>query len=246
MSKREPWIVGITGASGTQYAVAVLSALAAAGESIDLIVSRSARLTILDETGISFRDGHWKADLERLAGPLGDDLRHWTATDFSAGPSSGSYRTRGMIVVPATSASVAGIALGLSKDLIQRAAEVQLKEQRKLIMVIRETPLTKSMLLRMTELVDEGAIMLAANPGFYGGPTEVQDLIDFIAGKALDLMGVEHDLLHRWDGVIGSGAAQSKADESRVDWMVRGCELRQSMSLTNGKRARPKPVGPAS
>ena len=115
-----------------------------------------------------------------------------------------------MIVVPATSASVAGVALGLSKDLIQRAAEVQLKEQRKLIMVVRETPLTKSVLLRMTELVDEGAIMLPANPGFYGGPTEVQDLIDFIAGKALDLMGVEHELLHRWDGVIGSGAARSK------------------------------------
>lgn len=205
MSERKPWVVAITGASGTAYAAAVLRGLAAAGEDIDLIVSRSARLTIMDETGISFRDNHWREDIEQLAGPLGEGVRYWSAGDFAAGPSSGSYRTKGMIVVPATSASVAGVALGLSKDLIQRAAEVQLKEGRRLIMVLRETPLTRSMLMRMTELADEGAIILPANPGFYGGPSTLQDIIDFIAGKALDLMDVEHDLLHRWRGEIGSG-----------------------------------------
>jgi 4-hydroxy-3-polyprenylbenzoate decarboxylase len=205
VSERKPWIVAITGASGTAYAAAVLRGLAAAGEDIDLIVSRSARLTILDETGRSFRDQHWREDIESLAGPLGDRVRYWSATDFAAGPSSGSYRTKGMIVVPATSASIAGVAVGLSKDLIQRAAEVQLKERRRLIMVLRETPLTRSMLQRMIELVDEGAIILPANPGFYGGPTTVQDLVDFIAGKALDLMDVDHELLRRWSGEIGPG-----------------------------------------
>jgi 4-hydroxy-3-polyprenylbenzoate decarboxylase len=107
-----------------------------------------------------------------------------------------------MVVVPATSASVAGIATGLSKDLIQRAAEVQLKEGRRLVLVVRETPVTRSMLMRMVELVDEGAVVLPANPGFYGGPTEIQDLVDFVAGKALDRMGVPHKLLRRWQGKV--------------------------------------------
>lgn len=202
MPERKPWVVAITGASGTPYAAAVLRGLAAAGEDIDLIVSQAARLTILDETGCSFRDKYWREDLANIAGPLDTDIRYWSATDFAAGPSSGSYRTKGMIVVPATSASVAGVAVGLSKDLIQRAAEVQLKEGRRLIMVLRETPLTRSMLMRMIELIDAGGTVLPANPAFYGGPATLQDLVDFVAGKALDLMDVEHNLLRRWDGEL--------------------------------------------
>lgn len=210
---RKPWVVAITGASGTPYAVAVLRGLAAAGEEIDLIVSRSARVTILDETGHPFRDQHWREDLRQLAGPLGEQVRYWSPMDFAAGPSSGSYRTKGMIVVPATSASIAGVAVGLSKDLIQRAAEVQLKEGRRLIMVLRETPLTRSMLMRMIELVDAGATILPANPAFYGHPTTVQDIVDFVAGKALDLMDVDHDLLNRWDGMVRSATNSNAVND---------------------------------
>lgn len=207
MASRRPWVVGVTGASGTPYAMAVLRGLIAAGEAVDLIVSKAARLTIRDETGLGFRDAHWQEDLSALLGGSVGDVRHWTSTDFTAGPASGSYRTKGMIVVPATAASVAGIALGISKDLIQRAAEVQLKERRRLIMVLRETPLTRNMIQRMLELTEEGAIIMPATPAFYSGPMTVQDIVDFVAGKALDLMDVDHDLLHRWEGRLGGARA---------------------------------------
>ncbi|MGH8876464.1 MAG: flavoprotein, partial [Stackebrandtia sp.] len=126
---RCPWVVGVSGASGTPYARAVLSALLDAGDAVDLVVSRAARLTILDETGASFRDAHWKDDLARWLDRdlAADDLTYWPAGDLAAGPSSGSYRVKGMLVVPASTAACAGIAIGLSKDLLQRAADVNLK-----------------------------------------------------------------------------------------------------------------------
>lgn len=201
---RKPWIVGVSGASGTPYAAAVLRGLITARAEIDLIVSRAARLTILDETGVSFRDAHWRDDLAGWLGvPLGStDLRYWPAGDLAAGPSSGSYPAQGMIVVPASTAACAGIALGLSKDLLQRAAEVSLKERRQLVVVPRETPVTRSHLLHLVELIDAGAVVLPASPGFYGSGASATaaQLIDFVAGKVLDAAGVPHDLLARWTG----------------------------------------------
>ncbi len=194
--------MGVSGASGTPYASAVLRGLTAAKEPVDLVISRAARLTILDETGLSFRDGHWEDDLFAWLGTPFDDVRYWPAGDLAAGPSSGSYQARGMVVVPASTAACAGIALGLSKDLLQRAAEVNLKERRPVIVVPRETPVTRSHLLHLVSLVDAGAIVLPASPGFYGvgASATAQQLIDFVAGKVLDAMGVEHDLLTRWQG----------------------------------------------
>ena len=124
---RTPWIVGVSGASGTPYAAAVLRGLLDAGCAVDLVVSRAARLTILDETGHPLRDAHWKDDLAAWLGRVdlaAADLVYWPAGDLAAGPSSGSYPARGMVVVPASTAACAGIAIGLSKDLLQRAAEV--------------------------------------------------------------------------------------------------------------------------
>jgi 4-hydroxy-3-polyprenylbenzoate decarboxylase len=140
---RRPWVVGISGASGTPYAAAAIAALLDGGEDVDLVVSRAARLTILDETGIAFRDSHWRDDLAALLEWKAEDarldaVRYWTAGDFAAGPSSGSYPARGMLVIPATVAAVAGISIGLSKDLLQRAASVNLKERRPLVLVVRE------------------------------------------------------------------------------------------------------------
>ncbi|MFC8063634.1 UbiX family flavin prenyltransferase [Streptomyces sp. NPDC057293] len=211
-----PWIVGVSGASGTPYAAAVLRALLAAGESVDLVVSRASRLTLLDETGISFRDAHWQHDLrEWLARGAdgkpgtfevdlgGDRVRHWSAGDLAAGPSSGSYRTRGMLIVPASTACVAGVALGLSKDLLQRSASVTLKEGRKLVVAVRETPLDGRTLRHLVTLDDAGAAVVPASPAFYAGATHIQDLVDFVAGRVLDAAGVPHDLYRRWRGDLG-------------------------------------------
>lgn len=215
-ARRRPWIVGVSGASGTPYAAAVLRALLRAGEAVDLVVSRAARLTVLDETGGPFRDAHWRADLRRwlAAGADGrpdafstemdlSDVRHWAAGDLAAGPSSGSYAAKGMIVVPASTAAVAGIALGLSKDLLQRAASVTLKEGRPLVVVVRETPLPGPTLRQMVALDEAGATVLPAAPAFYAGVTGIQDLVDFVAGRALDSAGVPHKLYRRWEGELG-------------------------------------------
>ncbi|GAB2619896.1 UbiX family flavin prenyltransferase [Streptomyces capparidis] len=221
---REPWVVGVSGASGTPYAAAVVRALLHAGEAVDLVVSRAARLTVLDETGGPFRDAHWREDLARWLGrdadgnPLPEPdlgaVRHWSAGDLAAGPSSGSYPAKGMLVVPASTAAVAGIALGLSKDLLQRAAAVTLKERRPLVVAVRETPLAGQTLRHLVELDGAGAVVLPASPAFYAGARGIQDLVDFVAGRALDAIGVPHKLYRRWEGDIG-GANASTVEEAR-------------------------------
>ena len=203
--QRVPYVVGVSGASGTPYARSVIGALLDAGEAVDLVVSRAARLTMLDETGISWRDGHWKDDLAAwLGADVTGDVQHWPAGDLAAGPSSGSYRTRGMAVVPASTAAVAGISLGLSKDLLQRAADVTLKERRTLVVVPRETPLSRGHLVQLLALHDAGAVVLPASPAFYAGATDLQQLVDFVAGRVLDALGVEHTLYRRWTGRLGA------------------------------------------
>ncbi|PVE11625.1 UbiX family flavin prenyltransferase [Streptomyces scopuliridis] len=217
---RRPWVVGVSGASGTPYAAAVLRGLLDAGESVDLVVSRASRLTLLDETGIAFRDARWRDDLRTwlARGADGkpdtfdvklsrdadaDDVRHWPAGDLAAGPSSGSYPVKGMMIVPASTASVAGVALGLSKDLLQRAASVTLKERRTLVVAVRETPLNGQTLKHLVTLDEAGAVVLPASPAFYAGATHIQDLVDFVAGRVLDAAGVPHRLYRRWEGKLG-------------------------------------------
>jgi len=209
---RLPWVVGVTGASGTAYAAGVIRALLAADQSIDLVVSRAARLTILDETGVAWHDDAdslhaWLStpldtDIDTKPVNVGD-VQFWSPGDLAAAPSSGSYRTRGMIVVPASMAAVAGIAIGLSKDLLQRAADVTLKERRPLVVVPRETPLTGATLRHLVALDEAGATVLPASPAFYGKPKTMQQLVDFVVGKILDVVGVDHDLFTRWDGRLG-------------------------------------------
>ncbi|GAA1931158.1 UbiX family flavin prenyltransferase [Streptomyces sodiiphilus] len=204
----------MSGASGTPYAAAVLRALLEAGEAVDLVVSRASRLTLLDETGIAFRDGHWREDLRRWLArgadgtpdafaPDTEGVHHWSAGDLAAGPSSGSYPARGMIIVPASTAAVAGVALGLSKDLLQRAASVTLKERRPLVVAVRETPLNGQTLRHLVTLDEAGAVVLPASPAFYAGATHIQDLVDFVAGRVLDAAGVPHGLYRRWKGELG-------------------------------------------
>jgi flavin prenyltransferase len=203
---RVPWIVGVSGASGTPYARAVLGGLLDAGLPVDLVISRAARLTLLDETGSSVRDAHWKDDVATWLGRELGDLVYWPVGDLAAGPSSGSYPACGMIVVPASTAACAGIAIGLSKDLLQRAAEVNLKERRPTVIVPRETPVTRSHLEHLIALHDAGAVVLPASPGFYGAGAQATaaQLIDFVAGKVLDAIGVPHTLFTRWSGELGA------------------------------------------
>ena len=198
---RVPYVVGVSGASGTPYAQSVIRGLLDAGAAVDLVVSRAARLTLLDETGLTWRDT--PEDLAAWVGGEGD-VRIWGHADLAAGPSSGSYRTHGMAVVPASTAAVAGIAYGLSKDLLQRAADVTLKERRRLVVVPRETPLSRGHLVSMLALHDAGAVVLPASPAFYTGPTDVRQLVDFVAGRVLDALGVRHDLYRRWTGELGA------------------------------------------
>lgn len=219
---RTPWIVGVSGASGTPYAAAVLRALLAAGESVDLVVSRAARLTLLDETGQAVRDAHWTEDLARwlsrgadgAPGTFAADtfdlsaVRYWAAGDLAAGPSSGSYPAKGMLIVPASTACVAGVALGLSKDLLQRAASVTLKERRPLVVAVRETPLGGQTLRHLVALDDAGAVVLPASPAFYAGAVHIQELVDFVAGRVLDAAGVPHRLYRRWRGELGGGRGE--------------------------------------
>ncbi|ARZ69359.1 UbiX family flavin prenyltransferase [Streptomyces sp. HU2014] len=212
-------MVGVSGASGTPYAAAVVRGLLAAGEAVDLVVSRASRLTLLDETGISFRDAHWREDLRswlergadgkphtfgaEVADPALADVRYWAAGDLAAGPSSGSYPAKGMLIVPASTACVAGVALGLSKDLLQRVASVTLKERRPLVVAVRETPLSGQTLKQLVALDEAGAVVLPASPAFYAGATHIQDLVDFVAGRVLDAAGVPHQLYRRWRGELG-------------------------------------------
>lgn len=176
--------MGVSGASGTPYAASVLRALLAAGESVDLVVSRASRLTLLDETGLSFRDAHWQDDLrvwlargadgkpgtfDAFEGRL-DAVRHWSAGDLAAGPSSGSYPSKGMLIVPASTACVAGVALGLSKDLLQRAASVTLKEGRKLVVAVRETPLSGQTLRHLVSWTTRAPPCCPPRRLFYAGP----------------------------------------------------------------------------
>lgn len=217
--ERRPWVVGVSGASGTPYAAAVLRGLLDAGEAVDLVVSRASRLTLLDETGIAFRDAHWREDLRswlergadgkphsfaaEMADPALADVRYWPAGDLAAGPSSGSYPVKGMLIVPASTACVAGVALGLSKDLLQRVASVTLKERRPLVVAVRETPLSGQTLKQLVALDEAGAVVLPASPAFYAGATHIQDLVDFVAGRVLDAAGVPHQLYRRWRGELG-------------------------------------------
>lgn len=212
MVERVPWVVGVTGASGTPYVAALLRGLIDAGEDVDLVLSRTARLTLLDETGHTVRDRHWQCDVEAWLGRDVSHLRYWSPGDLAAGPASGTYRTRGMIIAPATTSTVAAIATGATRNLVHRAADVALKERRRLVVLLRETPLRLSTLDNLRTLAAEGAIVMPASPAFYAGAVNIDQLVDFMAGRVLDLCDVEHDLYRRWSGTLDEARARDASE----------------------------------
>lgn len=197
-------VVAITGASGAAYAARLLQVLVKAGRRVHVTVSPSATQVFQLELGIKL--DLQNCDLSQLLTeqsasnkeqPRGNLVYHHYQ-DFRAGIASGSFLTAGMVVCPCSMGTLASIANGLSTNLIHRAADVHLKERRKLILVPRETPLGSIQLENMKRLADVGAIILPAMPGFYHGPTTIQDLVDFVVGRICDQLGVPHELFKRW------------------------------------------------
>ena len=186
MAEQPPVVVGVTGASGAPIAVRVLEGLHAAKVPIALVTSEGARAVLREETGSD------ETALERYA------THRYADDDLAAPIASGSRPTRAMVVVPCSANTVAKIALGLSDTLITRAAQVHLKERRRLVVVPRETPLPTPMLRHLTSLSEMGASIVIAAPPYYTHPRSVDDMVQYLAGKVLDQLGVPHALYRGW------------------------------------------------
>ncbi len=181
-------VVGISGGSGVIYGVRFLEALKRAGIESHLVMSKAAEETLVLETDYSV------GQVEALA------TYNYRIGDIAAPISSGSYQTGGMVVIPCSMKSLAGIAAGYEDNLLVRAAGVTLKERRTLVLVPRETPLTTISIENMMKVAAAGAIVLPATPGFYSRPNTVDELVNYVVGKTLDMFGIEHSLYHRWEG----------------------------------------------
>jgi len=196
-----PVVLAITGASGSAYGRRLLQVLLQAERTVHLVMSHAAAEVMRVEEGLSVdlsrRDPAALLDEQTLA-DHGERL-HWHGlSDFSAGIASGSFRTGGMVICPCSMGTLGALANGMSSNLIHRAADVHVKERRKLILVPRETPLSTIQLGNMHTLSQAGAVILPAMPGFYHQPRAVSDLVDFVVARICDQLEVEHDLARRW------------------------------------------------
>ncbi len=198
MTAEAPLVLAMTGASGAPYAVRLLQVLCRAGRTVHLTISTSGAQVLREETGILVA-------LNRFdPAPFGDlgpaRLTYHHQGDFGAGIASGSFRTAGMVVAPCSMSTLASIAHGITANLVTRAADVHLKERRKLILVPRETPLSLIHLENMAAVTRAGALVVPAMPGWYHRPKSLGDLVDFVVGRICDQLGVEVDLVDRWGG----------------------------------------------
>lgn len=193
-------IVAITGASGVVYGKRLVEWMVENHHSVDLVISETGKLVIQEELG--FRIVRYDDSvLNSLFGSAAASLVNiYSSRDFSAPIASGSYPTSGMVIIPCSMGTLGAIASGISQNLIHRAADCTLKENRKLVMVPRETPLSAIHLENMLKLSKMGARMVAAMPGFYSGAESVKDLVDFLVGKVLDQLEIPHTLYPRWTG----------------------------------------------
>ena len=183
-----PLIVALTGASGTIYGVRLLQVLKELGVETHGIVTSAAVANLKLE--MSLNEEH----LDKLCTKMYDER------DIGANLASGSFLTQGMVIIPCSTRTLAGVAHGLSDNLVLRAAEVCLKERRKLVLVQRETPLSLIHLRNMVSAAEAGAIILPAMPGFYHRPNDIQALVDHVVGKVLDAFAIQHSLFRRWTG----------------------------------------------
>ena len=189
-------VVGITGASGTIYGVRLLEVLRDLGIETHLVMTEAARRVVELETGYGIDE------IEALA------TYSWDNSEIDAPIASGSFRTGGMVVAPCSIKSLSAIAHSYNDSLLARAADVVLKERRKLVLVVRETPLHLGHLRLMAAATEYGAVILPPMPAFYHHPKTIADLVDQTVGKVLDQLAVEHDLYQRWQGGSGGQAGE--------------------------------------
>lgn len=196
-------IVGISGASGIVYGVRVLEALRAAGVETHLVMSKAAELTLAYETDLKVRD------VKALAAVVHN------AADVGASISSGSFKTRGMIIAPCSIRTASEIAAGVTSSLLTRAADVVLKERRRLVLMVRESPLHTGHLRTLTALSEMGAVVAPPMPGFYSLPRTVDDIIDHTVGRALDLFDIDTGRVKRWGEAPAAGGKPARARPRR-------------------------------
>lgn len=187
--KKDELIIAITGASGGIYGIRLLEILRKINVTTHLIISKSAGITVSHETGQTIED----------VKSLADHVHH--VNDIAACISSGSYRSMGMIIAPCSIKTMSQIATGNTDNIISRSADVILKEQRKLVIMLRETPLHLGHLRNLTTLAEMGAIISPPIPAFYNNPKSIDDLVNHSVGRVLDLFDIDHQLVNRWDGV---------------------------------------------
>lgn len=191
-----PLVLAMTGASGAPYAIRLLQVLCRSGRTVHLAISESGAQVLREELDIAIDPSHFDPTAFGDFGP-GRLVYHHHA-DFTAGIASGSFRTAGMVVSPCSMSTLGSIAHGLTTNLITRAADVHLKERRKLILVPRETPLSLIHIENMAAVTRAGGIILPAMPGWYHRPRSLEDLVDFVVGRICDQLGIEQDLTRRW------------------------------------------------
>ena len=190
-----PLVVGVTGASGSPYALRLIKALVDLQVPTYLIISSHGWRLLRFESGI--KD---EAELREHVGGDWGNVQIYSNSDRGAIPASGSAIMRGMVICPCSMGTLSAIAHGSSRSLIERAADVMLKERRKLVVVPRETPLSEIHLRNMLTLAEADVVVMPAAPGFYNAPDSIDDLVDFIVARVLDQVGVEHDIGKRWSG----------------------------------------------
>ena len=193
-----PLTLGLTGGSGAAYAVRLLETLLAAGREVHLVVSDAGAQVAKAELGIDLDPE--RPDPELLLAGAGGRVRAWGCRNLSAGIASGSFRSGGMAIVPCSMSTLGTIAHGIGTNLVHRAAEVCLKERRKLIVCPRESPLHLPALENMAALARAGAVIMPLMPGFYHRPETVGDLVDFMVARICDQLEVPHRLSRRWGG----------------------------------------------
>jgi len=202
MSASGDFVLAMTGASGAPYAVALLRELLHSGRTVHLTISPSGAQVLREELGIEV--ALTRFDPAPFGVPAEGRLDYHHHSDFSAGIASGSFRTAGMVVAPCSMSTLAAIAHGLTTNLVTRAADVHLKERRKLILVPRETPFSLVHLENMTAVTRAGAVVLPAMPGWYHRPQSLDDLIRFVVARICDQLGVSNELTPRWGATEGS------------------------------------------
>lgn len=200
MKNKEPITLAITGASGVQYGLRLLQVLVSQGYPVYLLISKAAQMVMAVETDLALPSHHGKAAafLSDRFGATEGQIRIFGKEDWMSPVASGSGAPKKMVVCPCSTGTLSAIATGASDNLIERAADVVLKERNQLILVVRETPLSSIHLRNMLTLSDMGAVVLPASPGFYHQPKTLEDLVDFVVARILNQLGIAQTLLPGW------------------------------------------------